>query len=269
MEALEAAHSILIRDARHRVSKLVDLFRMYMRRGAPFERFSDAPHYGIVSSTRELPCFKVSPHGSEASGLELLPLHYVDGGKVFYFPDSSPGLEHYTKSSLFLKPGNTYLPSLMLMRALWDKLQQDETRLPEILGQELVYADNLDAELQALRSAKFHVRMASYTQVGTPVSTGRINATGFVAEFGFPGEEPQVINTLEVEASLIRQIEEGQSNDGDAVLVDAEETEFLRRLKERCYLIQKEHGPFAAKYAWETYKSTKRFLLHGDMELAS
>lgn len=262
MDALQVAHQLLLRDARHRVAKCVEAFKRHSSPGCMLDRFSNYPRFGVVRSVEELPLLKLDPHQHEYHGIGNTPLHYVDGDRVYYFPDRNPdGVTDFKASHLFQRAGVTYLPSTMLMRAIWHEAQKEEAKFPEILGMELVYADDIEQELSLLKSRGFHVRMAGYTPSDSVLGLSRLRATGFIAEFGFPGEEPSIVNTLEVSASLIQKIEGWEPISGDGNVVDIEDRKFLNGLKEMCYRIQKEHGSFAAKYAWETYKVTARYLV--------
>jgi hypothetical protein len=239
-----------------------------IRVGHPHERFKDMPKFGVVSTVHEIPWFTMYPHAPERQRDYKPALHYVDVDGVHYFPHVLMEGEDHLTNDLFRTVGASYHSSPSLLKAMWKGMVQYEPPFPEVPGMELVTYEEKEKELKFLAEHGFHVQMAGFTPKNVPLGTSRLLSIGFVARFGFPGEETRLVNRFDVSVELIRRIEEGQSSSREATVVDTEDVAFLRGLKDMCYSVQSEHGPFAAKYAWEVYKRTARHLTSSEEQVS-
>jgi hypothetical protein len=255
MTTFEVAYQFLTRDANHRVSLFVENFRLQMRAGTLHPNYQGADDYGVVSDIREVPWASPTPY--ESANKEYRPyLHYVEQGQYHYFPHMSE-IKEWDLDVLFRLPGSTYLPTTMLLRRVWRELQESKALFPEILGMERVSYQDRERELKVLTDSGFFIEMSGYTKKDTPLGNARLLSTGFISRFGLPGEEAKIINTIDASVAMADSISQECQPDSETVV---EEAEFLRLLKDKCFHIQREHGPFASKYAWEVYKETARFL---------
>jgi len=259
MDVREVAHQFLQRDARHRISLYVEALPKRFSRGTLHESFKDAPEYGFVDSVDKVPLIR-STSSQSARQQWVRWLHYVYDDGVVYLPTMNLSGGDPFDAPVFLIEGASYMMSPRLFEVLCVELSQAEQLFPEIPGMELKTLDYKEKDLKVLVDAGYFVQMAGFTKRGTPLGSSRLVSEGFVSRFGFPGEEPRVVNRLEVSESLILATQENQPSQGDAAVVDADGTQFLRGLKEMCFDIQSTHGPHAAKYAWEVYKRSARFI---------
>jgi hypothetical protein len=221
--------------------------------------YSSYPKYGVVEDVSLLPRLAGDNDFQNQRG-GLFPLHYVEGDRVYYFPRSMVEGTDPLDCDALRAEGMTYLPSPLAMKALWYELQNYSRRFPEIPGRQLVTWDNKRKDLDALHNAGYHVQIGGFAKRDEVLGVERLLSTGFITEFGFPGEEPTVVNTLEVSASLVDATKESEPTEREQGNIDSDDLAFIRGLKEMCFSTQREHGPFAAKYAWEVYKRVARYL---------
>lgn len=262
MDALDVAIRFLKRDLSQRVELTIKAIVQQGHKQAFYRGYERWPEFGVVPLVADLPVLTTSGFDKRS------PLHYVDVDGVHYFPylgeDAGTG-----ESSILRLQGCTFLPSLGLLMQVWNGIQDYTNRFPVISAAEIVTWDGREKDLKTLLEADYHIQLGAYTTNNVPVSVQRMLASGFVTQFGFPGEEWKWVNSYETSVNIIGVLEGRQARTGDGGVVNKDDLAFIRGLKEMCYNVQQEHGSFAAKYAWELYKRTARYLSDGESERVS
>lgn len=251
-ELRAVVRQFILEDARQRVDRMV----VGIRESIAEAKYHVTPRrkFGVVDSVDELP----DPSPSHAKR-QWTPLHVEWEGKVEWFDIPLHGDSEW---SGFSKVYCTYRKTPYLLHQLWVELSKDPDGPQVPAGYSLEPIGNKQSTHERLTGAGVECQLAYFKPVTESVGLARQYSLAFIQSIRLPGRELVKFDTLDAQIRFLNAItlESGPDPKRQVGRGNSEDLQFLRKLKARCYATKEENGPFAAKFAFDTYKEVAKYL---------
>lgn len=241
-------------DMSQRVSALVNELRHHR-----FQVLTWNPgveHVGEVATVEQLP--NVGPPSSRNA---YWPFHFKWGDRIRWFDIPFTGKQ--TEWNGFFTPASTYRPTDTLKNAMWCEYRADPEGPLVPVNHRLGTIGNKQKEHETLLDEGVEVLLNFYQPEGESLSISRQYSRAFISSIRMPGQDVVHFSTLDQQLVFLRGLATESGPDASKGKVSGENQHHqlvLKKLKAHCYSVKQEHGPFAGKFAFETYKLVAREL---------